>query len=192
MINTNTLPLNSLQVNTLNASAHKPGTLKPDTLKPAALQPNSFRQEYQGQLAKELAYDRFGLGIASRLSDATNQLPHEISERLRVARMQALGKRKVASARTASSVVASGSAAAITFGDAFGDEKFSLWNAIASALPLIALIVGLISINVIQNNDRAGEVAEIDSALLTDDLPPTAYTDPGFVQFLKARRDLAQ
>ena len=156
------------------------------------LELNGFRQEYQGQLVKELTQDRFGLGIAARLSDASKQLPHDISERLRAARMQALGQRKVASARTASSVVASGSAAATTFGDAFGDEKFSLWNAIASALPLIALIVGLVSINYIQNDNRARELAEVDSALLTDDLPPTAYTDPGFLQFLKAKRDQAQ
>lgn len=158
----------------------------------------AFRQEYQGQLVKELAQDRFGLVIAARLSDASNQLPHDIYERLRASRMQALGKRKVAAVRTASSITASGSAAAITFGDAFGDasggssndEKFSLWNAIASALPLIALIVGLISVNIVQNNNRAGELAEIDAALLTDDLPPIAYTDSGFVQFLKASSGL--
>ena len=156
------------------------------------LQLNGFRQEYQGQLAKDLAQDRFGLGIAARLSDAANQLPHDVSERLRAARMQAVGKRKIASVRTASSVVASGSAAAMTLGDATGDEKFSLWNAIASAIPLIALIVGLISINIIQNDNRAGELAEVDAALLTDDLPPAAFTDPGFVQFLKMKLEQSQ
>ena len=30
------------------------------------------------------------------------------------------------------------------------------------------------------------EVAEVDAAILTDDLPPSAYTDPGFAQFLKS------
>ena len=156
------------------------------------LQLSNFRQQYQGQLANELAQERLGLAIAARLSDASSQLPHDISERLRAARMQAIGKRKVANARTAPSVAASGSAAAMTFGDAFGDEKFSLWNAIASALPLVALIVGLVSINYVQNDNRARELAEVDSALLTDDLPPTAYTDSGFLQFLKAKRDQLQ
>jgi hypothetical protein len=32
-------------------------------------------------------------------------------------------------------------------------------------------------------------VAEFDQALLTDDLPPAAYADPGFVQFLKSSRE---
>jgi len=54
-----------------------------------------------------------------------------------------------------------------------------------AALPLLALVLGLIAISIIQNDNRTTELAEIDAALLTDDLPPTAYTDPGFAQFLK-------
>ena len=38
---------------------------------------------------------------------------------------------------------------------------------------------------VVLDEYRANEIAEVDAALLTDDLPPTAYTDPGFVHFLK-------
>ena len=36
--------------------------------------------------------------------------------------------------------------------------------------------------------DEAGyaAAAEVDAALLADDLPPEAYTDPGFGEFLKA------
>jgi len=49
----------------------------------------------------------------------------------------------------------------------------------------VALVVGLVSISVWQEDQRFKELAEVDSALLTDDLPPAAYTDPGFVQFLK-------
>ena len=61
------------------------------------------------------------------------------------------------------------------------------WNTFKRicALPLIALVVGLVAINIIQDDDRTSELAEVDAALLTDDLPPDAYADPGFVQFLK-------
>jgi hypothetical protein len=55
-------------------------------------------------------------------------------------------------------------------------------------MPLIALVVGLLTINSVQNDNRAQEVAEVDAALLTDDLPPAAFSDPGFVQFLKTSR----
>jgi len=46
----------------------------------------------------------------------------------------------------------------------------------------------LLVINSIQNDNRAQELAEVDVALLTDELPPDAFADPGFVQFLKATR----
>ncbi|MBC7727039.1 MAG: DUF3619 family protein, partial [Microbacteriaceae bacterium] len=38
----------------------------------------------------------------------------------------------------------------------------------------------------VQNDHRASEVAEVDAAILTDDLPPSAYADPGFAQFLRS------
>ena len=126
--------------------------------------------------------DRFGRQVAARLSVATDELPHDVTERLRAARMQALGKRKIVKLRTAAAVQASGAAATLTF----GDEGLSLWNRIGSAIPLVALVLGLVLIHSVQNELRASEVAEVDAALLTDDLPPSAYADPGFAQFLKS------
>jgi hypothetical protein len=136
---------------------------------------NSYQYENQ------LAQDRFGLLVSARLSDAAGELPYDISERLRAARVQALGKRKIAVTRTATSVTVSGGTAALTF----GNEHLSWWGRVAAALPLLALVFGLIAITIVQNENRADELAEIDAALLTDDLPPAAYADPGFTQFLK-------
>ena len=59
----------------------------------------------------------------------------------------------------------------------------------ASLFPLLALLVGLLAINVIQDERRAFEIAEVDAELLTDDLPPDAYTDPGFAQFLRVQQN---
>lgn len=129
-----------------------------------------------------VAQDRFGLQVAARLSDAADELPYDISERLRAARTRALSQRRSA-AQTASSVTRSGAAAALTF----GTEHLNWWDRVAAAAPLLALVLGLVAINVIQNDKRANEIAEIDAALLTDDLPPAAYADPGFTQFLKSR-----
>lgn len=143
---------------------------------------------HQSAYRAELAIDRFGLQLVSRLSEATDSLGHDVSERLRVARQQALALRKQpALSRNkvgASTVVNNGNSATLGMG---GDEP-GLWGRIASFLPLIVLIVGLVGINVVQNDRRAKEVAEVDAALLTDDLPPHAYTDPGFAQFLKVQR----
>lgn len=129
------------------------------------------------------AEDRFGQRVAARLSEGSQELPHDIGERLRVARAQAVAARKQApQLRTAPAVMQSGPVA--TMGGGW-------WTRIGSVLPLIALVAGLITISVMQEEDRASELAEVDAALLTDDLPPAAYTDPGFAQFLKAKSDEA-
>lgn len=131
----------------------------------------------------EAAAERFALRVTARLSSGTDALPYDISERLRASRMQALAKRKVTVPvrRTAAVVVNTGSTA--TLGR--GGEGGSWWNALVSAVPLLALVVGLVVINIAQDERIANDVAEVDAALLTDDLPPAAYSDPGFVQFLK-------
>jgi hypothetical protein len=129
-----------------------------------------------------LLQDQFGRRVAARLDSGTAGLPHDITERLRAARVRAVAQRKLSSLQTASSLSASGGQASLSM----DDEGLGLWNRIASALPLILLAAGLIAIHVEQNERRASEVAEVDAALLTDDLPPAAYADPGFVQFLKS------
>ena len=137
----------------------------------------------------QLSQDRFGLRIAARLSSGNTELPHDITERLRVARQQAVTNRKrsqlVSSTKSATAVYGSGGSATMSF----DDEGLNLWNRLASFLPLIALVIGLISITLIQSDLRANELAEVDSALLIDDLPPAAYADAGFAQFLKLHAD---
>jgi hypothetical protein len=128
--------------------------------------------------------DSFGRRVAAVLTAGTAELPYNVSERLRAARVQAVAQRKQASLLVASPVLAAGGST--TFG--FPDNGVSLWNRLASALPLIVLAAGLILIHGVQNEWRASEVAEVDAALLTDDLPPAAYADPGFVQFLRSSR----
>lgn len=127
--------------------------------------------------------DRFGLKTAAYLSAGAADLPYDIAERLRAARAQAVSMRKIAKMDTASSLVNTGGSAALTWGSG---EGLSWWGRIGTVLPLIALVTGLLVINSIQNDNRAQEVAEVDVALLTDALPPAAFADPGFIQFLKA------
>ncbi|MEI6803607.1 MAG: DUF3619 family protein [Burkholderiales bacterium] len=127
--------------------------------------------------------DLVGYRIAQRLNDAAQDLPHDITQRLKAARMLALDQRQVARRQSASAVSVQGGSAVLHLG---GDES-SLWNRLASVLPLIALIAGLITIGVLQEQSRAQELADVDTELLTDDLPPAAYTDPGFLKFLSAK-----
>ncbi|MDM0112414.1 DUF3619 family protein [Variovorax sp. J22R133] len=121
--------------------------------------------------------DRFGTRIAARLTAGNQELPHDIGERLRSARTQAVARRKVVQMRTATAVVGNGGAVSLGGG---------WWTRIGSVVPLVALVAGLVAISVLQDDNRASELAEVDAALLTGDLPPAAYTDPGFAQFLKS------
>lgn len=134
---------------------------------------------------QQLAQDRFGLRVTARLSDAADELPHDISERLRASRVQALGKRKIVTAHVTASAATSAGRGILTFGS--GHHRW--WDRVFAVVPLLALALGLVAINIIQDDNRTNEVAEIDAALLTDDLPPAAYTDPGFGQFLRMSSD---
>lgn len=127
--------------------------------------------------------DRIARNITARLHDGSESLPYDISERLRAARMQALAKRKIAAFEVRTAPVLVSSNGSVTLG--MGGEGSGWWNALVSAVPLMALVVGLVFITISQDELGANEVAEVDAALLTDDLPPSAYADPGFMQFLK-------
>ncbi|HVZ44652.1 MAG TPA: DUF3619 family protein [Ramlibacter sp.] len=131
--------------------------------------------------ANQAAADRFGRRVAARLSVGAAELPYEVSERLRAARTRAVAARKRLQPRLVPHVLATGGAAAL----GFDEEGLGLWGRIASALPLVVLAAGLVFIHVVQQDRRASELAEVDVALLVDDLPPAAYADPGFVQFLQ-------
>jgi hypothetical protein len=133
---------------------------------------------------QQLRADAFGTAIAARLSEGSEGLPHDISERLKVARTRAIANRKIVSLQVANNVSVSAGELALHL----GGREDGLWNRIASLLPLVALVAGLISIAVLQDELRAREVAEVDSELLTDELPPSAFVDPGFAQYLRVNQ----
>jgi hypothetical protein len=132
--------------------------------------------------------DRFGRMVTERLSESTDALPYEISERLRAARVRALGQRRNAQTVATTTILGQGGSATLGLGDGEG----RLWHRLVALVPLLLLIAGLIAVSTLSDDFRAKELADIDAAILTDDLPPAAYADAGFVQFLKSRLDQAQ
>jgi hypothetical protein len=130
---------------------------------------------------------RFALRVAARLSDRTDALPHDITERLRSAREQALAKARprLAMARPAIAVGTSGAAVLA----ARGGPADSWWWRLSSLAPLALLIAGLVWVHEFHRSEEIVALAEVDAALLTDAVPPSAYADPGFAEFLKAPVD---
>jgi len=148
----------------------------------------------------EIRQHRLGLRIAARLTAGTADLPHDVQERLRVAREQALAHRKhpliVTAPQSAGQTTVLGRAGGTAvlgrlggfgFGRGPDRDRAGWWlSHIISIAVALALVAGLVAINVTQDDESVAEVANVDTALLTDDLPPQAYADPGFAQFLKA------
>jgi hypothetical protein len=120
---------------------------------------------------------RFALRIAAALDERAAAAPRDIDERLRFARERALQRAKQVRVEAAS-------AAVHTRGGTLGLGG-GWWLRLASVLPLLMLIGGLTLIQLVHDRAQIAAAAEIDTALLADSLPPDAYRDPGFVEFLK-------
>ena len=127
--------------------------------------------------------DQFANRIAARLEGGG--VPHDVSERLRIARQQALAARKtaaLAAAQPASAIVTQGRHAALAAG---GEPGFGQLGWLAPALALAALLAGLLALQPQQMRLPDPRVAEVDADLVADALPPKAYADPGFLQYLR-------
>ena len=56
-------------------------------------------------------------------------------------------------------------------------------------MPLLLLVIGLLLIEHGQWYEQVLAAAEIDTALLSDNLPPAAYGDPGFSEYLNDEQE---
>ena len=140
---------------------------------------------------------RFGLRVTASLNEHTRALPHDVSERLRFAREQALMKAQIA--RTAHAVASAsaqtvhhaqnGTTLALKGAGGTGDKPAHGWLKFASFLPLLVLVVGILLIQHGQWYEQITAAAEIDTALLSDNLPPAAYGDPGFSEYLSDEQE---
>lgn len=124
------------------------------------------------------------LRVTSLLTLSADDLPHDITERLRFGRERALARaaqaRRAAAPVVASPVLGGAGRTAVLGGPP------SVWLRLASALPLVMLVAGLVLIQHHHDFEQISAAAEIDSALLADELPPAAYGDPGFTEFLRS------
>ncbi len=133
--------------------------------------------------AREALEARFGLRVAARMSQGAVALDGDIGERLRFARERALERARAVRAVDARPVLEVGASGAAVLGGG------GWWIKLGSVLPLVALAVGLFFIQHLHSVAQIETAAEIDAELLADDLPPAAYNDAGFAEFLKTPRD---
>ena len=140
----------------------------------------------------DLAAERFARKLTAHLTLGSADLPYVVTERLRASRVQAVSLRKRASAplralRTdaAPSLFSLQQDGTLSLGGAGGQDSTPLWvRRLLTALPLVALVGALAFIGADQDSRATVDVAELDAALLTSELPPAAFTDAGFQQYL--------
>ena len=133
------------------------------------------------QAALDAMQARFALRVTAGLTERSADLGPDLTERLRFAREKALAHARAARpAEAVSQVGASRGGAAI-----LGRDGSGWWLKFASVLPVFALAAGLFLIQRWQDDIQISTAAEVDAALLADDLPPRAYSDAGFAEFLK-------
>lgn len=145
---------------------------------------NPRSSESAAIVAADIAEARFGLRIAAMLNEQSERLAPDVQTRLQFARQQALQQRQ----RRAAAPAVAGS---VRFGNALslvgGDGP--RWLRWLSLVPLLMLVGGLFLIQYQHGQTQIEVAADIDAALLGGDLPPAAYRDAGFVEYLKAPRN---
>ncbi|WP_172600086.1 DUF3619 family protein [Sulfuricystis multivorans] len=117
----------------------------------------------------------FARQVCRVLDRETQNLDHEIVERLRAARERALQRQRVLVPKT---VLVGADGTALMDGNE-GRHPLRIW------LAMLALLIGVGLAYVWNGYNQASENEEIDSALLADDLPPHAYLDKGFQAWLE-------
>jgi hypothetical protein len=135
--------------------------------------------------ALDVLQTRFALRVTAHLTERSQDLGADVNERLRFAREKALDRARASRAAEITPAVGITSSGAGMLGRGGSGWRLKL----ASVLPAFALIAGLVLIQHWQTKAQISVAAEIDAALLADDLPPGAYSDAGFAEFLKTPRD---
>lgn len=143
--------------------------------------------------AAGLLRERVARALVARLD--TQPVPAPVEARLRAAREQSVARARARRAETRSGLALTASGAAtMTIGAGRpSDEAGGWWQRpwgrwISAAVPLLALVIGLSAIQASTERARIRAAAAVDAALLADDLPPGAYSDPAFVEFLNNGR----
>jgi hypothetical protein len=129
----------------------------------------------------------FATRIRTALDESAGNLDINVQKRLANARDLALAHMKTEAVALKASATQAQLASA--GGSGTGGPSFNWLQRFGLALPIIVLVLGLIGIHEWQQSQRASELADIDAAVLTDDLPLNAYLDKGFGQFLRKAGD---
>ncbi|MGK5068635.1 DUF3619 family protein [Janthinobacterium sp. AD80] len=125
----------------------------------------------------------FAYKVRHALNEKLDDLPASTTDRLAAARKLALSRKK-ADAPAAVAVrkdVLAGIASHLLV------EPLSWLGRMSVIIPLLLLVGGMVGIYQFEQEQHIAELAEIDAAVLSDELPLSAYMDHGFNAYLTKR-----
>jgi hypothetical protein len=124
--------------------------------------------------------------IRHALNEKLHELPASTTDRLATARAQALARKKADAPRRQPQAAQGRS---LAFASMFSMQ----WVARAAVVaPLLAMVAGLVGVYQVEHEQRSAELAELDAAVMSDELPLTAYTDHGFNAYLVQQQQYPQ
>jgi len=135
------------------------------------------------QETKELEFAR---QVRRALDENAASIPPATVDRLAAARHAALARKKpetVSAPVFAPALAGAGMPGGLSHGE-LPQRRRSPLRRFALAWPLAALVVSLVGIAYWEDQQRTAELADIDAAMLSDDLPLNAYLDHGFNAYL--------
>ncbi|MBS1173078.1 MAG: uncharacterized protein H6R12_1908 [Proteobacteria bacterium] len=126
--------------------------------------------------------NEFGYRIRQALNEGLDSLDYRTTYRLQQARQAALARHH-ADGQTERLWAPAYQTAG---GPPVEDEPVNWLRRLGLAAPLLALIIGIVGIYDYQESRRISELADMDFAVLLDDVPLETYADKGFGALLKA------
>lgn len=121
----------------------------------------------------------FAYKVRHALNEHLDHLPPSTTDRLASARKAALARKKPHAPVQLAQRQLAGNIGALF--------SLSFLGRMSVIVPLLALVAGLAGIYQYEEQQRIAEMAELDAAVLSDELPLTAYLDDGFNAYLEQR-----
>ena len=125
----------------------------------------------------------FAYKVRHALNERLDDLPASTTDRLAQARKMALARKK-AHVEAPLTVRATKAALAHAGGGGFLSQGFGWLGRMGVAVPMLVLVAGLTGIYQYEQQQRIADLAELDAAVLSDELPLSAYLDHGFNAYL--------
>lgn len=126
----------------------------------------------------------FAYKVRHALNERLDVLPASTTERLAQARQAAMARKRAdAPVRVRATRATLAGAGGASLGQLFG-QPFAWLGRAGMVLPLLALVAGLIGTYHYEEQQRIADIAELDAAVLSDELPLSAYLDHGFNAYL--------